>query len=211
MDTKPHRQIPLSQILDALEYDLPTHRHTPSSLVSSPPTSSPQVQNTTIGDKPEGGRAQTHTFKVITPKKTLLLCAPSEEEEIKWLSAVRALIARRSGAGVVPGDGSTTSTVTVTPSAIGGSSSLPVSTSKSAPPLGTLGNETSVSGTVASPVASGSTSIMGRRRDSIVRRLSLSGGGFAGSSGPSSASASAPPATLSQQQVQVQEATASER
>jgi hypothetical protein len=34
----------------------------------------------------------------------LVLCAPSEEEEIQWLSAVRALIARRSDAGVVPGD-----------------------------------------------------------------------------------------------------------
>ena len=33
-----------------------------------------------------------------------MLCAPSEEEEIQWLSAVRALIARRSDAGVVPGD-----------------------------------------------------------------------------------------------------------
>ncbi|KAG8934759.1 hypothetical protein FRC01_000440 [Tulasnella sp. 417] len=37
-----------------------------------------------------------HTFKIITPKRPLLLCAPSEEEEIKWLSAVRALIARRT-------------------------------------------------------------------------------------------------------------------
>ncbi|KAG8906339.1 hypothetical protein FRB99_007119 [Tulasnella sp. 403] len=39
-----------------------------------------------------------HTFKIITPKRPLLLCAPSEEEEIKWLSAFRALIARRTGA-----------------------------------------------------------------------------------------------------------------
>lgn len=37
-----------------------------------------------------------YTFKVITPKKTLLLCAPSEEEEVKWISAIRALIARRT-------------------------------------------------------------------------------------------------------------------
>jgi hypothetical protein len=45
-----------------------------------------------------------HTFKIVTTKRTLVLCAPSEEEEIQWLSAVRALIARRSDAGVVPGD-----------------------------------------------------------------------------------------------------------
>ncbi|KAI0288798.1 hypothetical protein BC826DRAFT_1092920 [Russula brevipes] len=70
MDTKMHRQIPLSQILDAFEYD---------TLLK-------------------------HTFKIVTTKRTLVLCAPSEEEEIQWLSAVRALIARRSDAGVVPGD-----------------------------------------------------------------------------------------------------------
>ncbi|KAG8890781.1 hypothetical protein FRB98_004826 [Tulasnella sp. 332] len=38
-----------------------------------------------------------HTFKIITAKRPLVLCAPSEEEEIKWMSAVRALIARRCG------------------------------------------------------------------------------------------------------------------
>lgn len=38
------------------------------------------------------------TFKVITPKKTLLLCAPSEEEEVKWIGAIRVLIARRTTA-----------------------------------------------------------------------------------------------------------------
>ncbi|KAH9052992.1 hypothetical protein EDB83DRAFT_2507029 [Lactarius deliciosus] len=74
MDTKMHRQIPLSQILDAFEYDEADH-----TLLK-------------------------HTFKIVTTKRTLVLCAPSEEEEIQWLSAVRALIARRSGAGVVPGD-----------------------------------------------------------------------------------------------------------
>jgi pleckstrin homology domain-containing family A member 1/2 len=40
-----------------------------------------------------------------------VLCAPSEEEEVQWLSAVRALIARRSDAGVVPGDVQGTSMV----------------------------------------------------------------------------------------------------
>lgn len=45
----------------------------------------------------------SHTFKIVTTKRTLLLCAPSEEDEIKWLGAVRALIARRTGSGVLPG------------------------------------------------------------------------------------------------------------
>lgn len=33
-------------------------------------------------------------FKIITPKRVYLLCAPTEEEEIKWLSALQALLAR---------------------------------------------------------------------------------------------------------------------
>lgn len=48
-------------------------------------------------DAPKGA----HTFKIVTTKRTLLLCAPCEEDEIKWLGSIRALIARRSG---VPGE-----------------------------------------------------------------------------------------------------------
>lgn len=43
-------------------------------------------------------------FKIVTTKRTLLLCAPSEEDELRWLGAVRALITRRSGSGQLPGD-----------------------------------------------------------------------------------------------------------
>lgn len=39
-------------------------------------------------------KRQEHCFRVITPKRTLLLCAPSEEEEIKWLSTLQTLISR---------------------------------------------------------------------------------------------------------------------
>ena len=45
----------------------------------------------------------THTFKIVTTEKTLLLCAPGEDDEIKWLGAIRALIARRTESGQVPG------------------------------------------------------------------------------------------------------------
>ena len=44
-----------------------------------------------------------HTFKIVMTKRTLLLCAPSEDDEIKWLGAIRALIARRTESGQVPG------------------------------------------------------------------------------------------------------------
>lgn len=51
-----------------------------------------------------GDQDNAHTFKIVTTKRTLLLCAPSEEDELRWLGAVRALITRRSGSGQLPGD-----------------------------------------------------------------------------------------------------------
>lgn len=33
-----------------------------------------------------------HCFKIITPSRTYLVSAPTEEDEIKWLSALRVLI-----------------------------------------------------------------------------------------------------------------------
>ncbi|KAF8688909.1 PH domain, partial [Rhizoctonia solani] len=78
MNTKGMRAVQVTQILDAIE----------TTASKSAPSASP---TTTNGDK-------EHIFKIITPKKSFMLCAPSEEEEIKWLSAVRALIARRAAA-----------------------------------------------------------------------------------------------------------------
>jgi hypothetical protein len=74
------RSVQVTQIVDAIET---------SASKSITPSVSPIASS---GDK-------EHIFKIITPKKSFMLCAPSEEEEIKWLSAVRALIARRT-AGV---------------------------------------------------------------------------------------------------------------
>ncbi|KAJ7455227.1 pleckstrin-like protein [Mycena galericulata] len=99
MDTKPHRRFPFAEILDALEYDLPANRQNPA-LMAPPTVSPPAAVAPSSDDDPNSA----HTFKIVTTKRTLLLCAPSEEDEIKWLGAVRALIARRSGSGGVPGD-----------------------------------------------------------------------------------------------------------
>lgn len=83
MNTKGMRTVQVTQILDAIE----------TTASKSVPSTSPTGGN---GDK-------EHIFKIITPKKSFMLCAPSEEEEIKWLSAVRALIARRAAlASAVP-------------------------------------------------------------------------------------------------------------
>ncbi|KZP31798.1 PH-domain-containing protein [Athelia psychrophila] len=98
MDTKPHREFKFSEILDALEYDLPSRHQSPSSAASPPyPASSADSEAVDRG---------SNTFKIVTTKRTLLLCAPSEEEEIKWLSAICALVARRKDLGVVPGESS---------------------------------------------------------------------------------------------------------
>ncbi|KAJ7067188.1 pleckstrin-like protein [Mycena amicta] len=114
MDTKPHRRFPFKEVLDALEYDLPPHRQTASGSAGVSPSMPP------AGDDDKGN---THTFKIVTTKRTLLLCAPNEEDEIKWLGAIRALIARRSGIGGVPGDSTKIS------SAVAGSHDVSPSTS----------------------------------------------------------------------------------
>jgi len=109
----------LNQILDAMEYrPAPanhSHRHTSpiraaselgSSAVASLAESSatqkslnqPQASSATqqIHTEPYPLSGVNYTFKVFTPKRTYLLCAPSEEEEVGWISAIRALIARRT-------------------------------------------------------------------------------------------------------------------
>ncbi|KAH9055218.1 hypothetical protein EDB87DRAFT_1764182 [Lactarius vividus] len=136
MDTKMHRQIPLSQILDAFEYDVPPATAPPSHSRGG----SDEADHTLL----------KHTFKIVTTKRTLVLCAPSEEEEIQWLSAVRALIARRSGAGVVPGD------ILGTP----------------APKSGGIDQ-----GLVQMVAGSGSGGGMKNRREAPPRKISISGSG----------------------------------
>ncbi|KAJ9105184.1 hypothetical protein QFC19_003644 [Naganishia cerealis] len=69
---------------------------------------------------------EQHTFQVITPRRTFKLCAPTEEEEIKWLAALRALINRERGA-MSPG-------ASIGPSGNTGSSSH---SSKMPPPFST--------------------------------------------------------------------------
>lgn len=69
---KPQRHIPLSKILDALEAE-------------EQPMS------------PEGAEQREHKFKVLTVKRTFILSAQSEEEEIRWLSALQTLLAHKRG------------------------------------------------------------------------------------------------------------------
>nr|VWO94178.1 Non-specific serine/threonine protein kinase (EC [Ganoderma boninense] len=169
----PHRQIPLALIIDALEYDLPPNRSHPTVVVASPGPQSPHQHHASSSGADDGDAAGTHTFKVVTTKRTLLLCAPSEEEEIKWLSAIRALIARRSGQGVVPGEPSTPGNASNanagSPPGVGvGGVSMSANASSATVMPGAPGS--SVGSSIVAPPTTQ------KRRDSFVRRLSLSGG-----------------------------------
>ena len=89
-----HRQIPLSAILDAIEYEGPPPPTRQRSLPLSPSASEdyPRSYN-------DGKKNYEHCFKIITPKRTYLVCAPGEEDEIKWLAALQCLVARKSSQG----------------------------------------------------------------------------------------------------------------
>ncbi len=99
-------------ILDALEWESP---HSPLTVDSDSasdaggpggggPSSGPLPSSRGDSRRPRFGRepstsasAVQHTFQVITPKRTFKLCAPTEEDEIKWLAALRTLINRERG------------------------------------------------------------------------------------------------------------------
>ncbi|KLO08792.1 PH-domain-containing protein [Schizopora paradoxa] len=93
-----------------------------------------------------------HTFKVVTTKRSLLLCAPSEDEEIKWLSAVRAVIARRTAPAGTPG-------ASGGPNPTGPSSNPPNGTGEGSTASGGLGPRVSVSGMNRRRSASGASGI----------------------------------------------------
>jgi hypothetical protein len=135
MNEKPSRQIPLSSILDAIEYtskniQMPGNQSTSTPLASPSIQSPPMPISFQLGsnnqdagnssvvpgkdsaplsgeqtNEQKGGSAaashpavtpkkrQENCFKIITPKRTYVVCAPTEEEEIKWLSALQALLA----------------------------------------------------------------------------------------------------------------------
>ncbi|CCF53871.1 uncharacterized protein UHO2_00985 [Ustilago hordei] len=207
MDAKAHRQIPISSMLDAIEYE---PKKASSGIPTSPGIGSPSTNpfaldnadrdgnaavtpgagpSAALPEKPErrgsmvaaaAGVASNMTagmvgskkrkencFQIITPKRTFILCAPGEDEEIKWISALKTLITRqRNGqtpsvnpplsptsigpASAFPFYSSTTSGSTANTPATGGSLTSPTAAAKYAP--------ASAKGTVPSPTVPNSTS-----------------------------------------------------
>lgn len=145
----------LNQILDAMEYRPAPANHNRhaspnrgpgdagSSVIATSGENTSTQKGSTQGQASSSNAQQppvepylvsgvNYTFKVFTPKKTFLLCAPSEEEEVSWISAIRVLIARRTkekeaeAAGGVHEDGKKPS-------------SKPAATSRTAPETPTVG------------------------------------------------------------------------
>ncbi|GAA5996052.1 PH domain-containing protein [Rhodotorula paludigena] len=116
MDNKFNRQIPLASILDAIEYEAPpkpgaSGSSSATGASSSPPsqaggTTSPLLSPSSTSPPAQSPLSNAHAFKIITPKRTYLVCAPSEEDEIKWLAALQYLVARRTQQQVGTGGGS---------------------------------------------------------------------------------------------------------
>lgn len=61
-----------------------------------PSTSQSSSGQLSSGVLPSADKNYEHCFKIITPKRTYLVCAPSEEDEIKWLAALQCLVARKN-------------------------------------------------------------------------------------------------------------------
>ena len=162
---------PFTEILDALEYELPNrHHHHTAGLAST--TSPPHGMAPSITDG-EGMDSASHTFKIVTTKRNLLLCAPTEDDEIKWLGAIRALIARRSGSGVVPGKTSSRQMTTTTTggAASGAAAHDPVVAASTTTTTTTTATASNLSGGGASgpsPPQAGATSTVRSR----TRRMS---------------------------------------
>ncbi|KAJ9476977.1 Carboxylesterase [Pseudozyma hubeiensis] len=62
------------------------------------------ASNMTAGMVGSSKKRKENCFQIITPKRTFILCAPGEDEEIKWISALKTLITRQRN-GQTPGGG----------------------------------------------------------------------------------------------------------
>lgn len=86
------------------------------------------------GSSSPGPKSLEHAFKIITPKRTYLVCAPSEEDEIKWLAALQCLIARRSQLAASAGGAGVGAPAAVSPPAQPAPTAVAPNTAGPAPP-----------------------------------------------------------------------------
>ena len=110
MDTRAHRSIPTTCILDTMECDMPSVG--PPTLSLSPGTLGrlgfgsnipemrcrapmPGVHQRDVYAHEVQHRVSSYSFQIVTTERTFVLCVPTEEEEIRWLSALQTLLNRQ--------------------------------------------------------------------------------------------------------------------
>jgi len=96
MDARPHRTIPTTAIFDAMESTMPSSC-TP--MLSLSPGSIARLgfgaEVRSRSPLEPQSRAPSYYFQIVTASRTFQLCVPTEEDEIRWLSALQTLLNRQ--------------------------------------------------------------------------------------------------------------------
>ncbi|KOS14387.1 hypothetical protein Malapachy_3742 [Malassezia pachydermatis] len=117
MDTRSYRRIPTKTILDVMEYDPPSPSPFGPSLSLSP--SSFGLRGFGADARAHGGMPSSplrdglshlhpdshkpaYCFRIVTTDRSFILCAPTEDEEIQWLSALQTLLNRQRSSAHAP-------------------------------------------------------------------------------------------------------------
>lgn len=92
VDSKVNRSIPLDRILDVMEFEASLAGRGRSSSVSRTAAHINSAPNVAQAAHADHGPGVANCFKIITPSRTFVVSAPTEEDEIQWLSSIRVLI-----------------------------------------------------------------------------------------------------------------------
>lgn len=95
MDSRPLTTVPLHAVLDVFSVEsADSDEDDDASIQTGKPHRHTSLRSSTKRDAPPSSGQEQHVIRIVTNKRRYDLCAPSEEEEIKWLAAIRALINR---------------------------------------------------------------------------------------------------------------------
>ena len=113
MELHTYRRVPTAEIMDVMEFEVGVATSSGSGLSFSPSsfprlgfiTGSPESRGTPAMPtspsmdanalSPDLHHRTDHCFRIVTTSRTFVLCAPTEDEEIQWLSALQTLLHRR--------------------------------------------------------------------------------------------------------------------
>lgn len=99
MDSRPLTTIPLHAVLDVFSVESGDSDEDDGESTAADARNKPNRHTSlrSSGKRDNAGASagqDQHIIRIVTNKRRYDLCAPSEEEEIKWLAAIRALINR---------------------------------------------------------------------------------------------------------------------